>query len=875
LNFFNKIKTFCNRINPAYKYALWGILIVPLFGRVALHGSGVEDKLHRYIVPAMVGSIGGFLLGRSKDKLLRTLSEKSKYLNEKTENENKYKYLFDNSHDLIQAINPDGTIQYVNKSWQERLQYSDEEIKELNFFKIVHPDYRIVCQKTLDKLTYHQQIDPIEIKLMTKEGKATILEGVPDGIYKDGKLAGIRTIFRDITDKKREEALRESLFNIANAINTSDQTEFYQIIQSEISKLINTENIFIGIYDKHSDSIELPLMKDDKDNYDKVPAEGTISKLVIQHSKSMLLYEKDIDQLEKEGKIAMVGSPSKVWLGVPLRSEKETFGIVVVQNYNQENALNEDDLRLLDFVSHQIAISIQKKYAEEEIRKLSRSVEQSPASIILTDVNGNIEYVNPKFEEVTGYTAEEVKGKNPRILNSGNTEPAVFQELWQTITTGNKWQGEIQNRKKNNELFWEFVSISPVKDDKGIITHYLAIKEDITESKKLQSQIIQSQKMDSIGNLAGGIAHDFNNLLTAISGYAELALLKSNQNKPIEKELKAVLQSGERASNLTRQLLAFSRKQLIEPKILNLNDLIKELDKLLHRLISEEIVINLELDDSIPNIKADPGQIEQILMNLLINARDAIEMKTDYQTEKRITIETKIIYLDNSYVSKHSGSAEGNHVQIIVSDNGSGMSEEVKNRVFEPFYTTKAKGRGTGLGLATVYGIVKQNKGTIYIYSEEGSGTTFKINWPVYDDNSPVAQKNKMTQEFLRGNETILLVEDDTNVREFAYNSLKELGYNVISAENGVHGLQIVHEQNLYEKIDILVTDLIMPKMNGKQLAQKLKKIIPDILILYTSGYTDNYIVKNSMLEKGLNFLHKPYSIVDLSNKLREILNKD
>ncbi len=509
--------------------------------------------------------------------------------------------------------------------------------------------------------------------------------------------------------------------------------------------------------------------------------------------------------------------------------------------------------------------------AEDQLRKLSQSVEQSPVSVVITDVYGNIEYVNPKFSQVTGYSSDEAMGKNPRILKSGAMSGDNYKYLWETITAGREWQGEFQNKRKNGELYWENASISPIKSNSGEITHFIAVKEDITERKRLQQQLIQAQKMESIGNLAGGIAHDFNNLLTVINGHAEISLMKLEKDHPSHRDLISILHAGKRAENLTRQLLAFSRKQIYETKIINLNEVITGLDKLLRRLIGENIEIKINLMKDLPPVKADPGQIEQIMMNLAVNARDAINDLGESAKEKIISIETGIELIDEGTLKKYPEMSVEEKIFISIKDTGIGIPKDLKDKIFEPFFTTKEKGKGTGLGLSTVYGIVKQNQGYIYVISDEMSGTHFKIYWPVSKEKVNKEIKKYADQKNLEGTEHLLFVEDDDAIRNLVGSALRAKGYHVLEASNGREALEIFDKEN--HNINLVITDLIMPVMNGKELVNKILKQRQDISIIYTSGYTNDHIVSEGELKEGLIFVAKPYSISTLAEKIREILD--
>jgi PAS domain S-box-containing protein len=514
----------------------------------------------------------------------------------------------------------------------------------------------------------------------------------------------------------------------------------------------------------------------------------------------------------------------------------------------------------------------ERKQAEAERERLEMAVEQAAEIIFITDTHGTITYVNPAFETITGYTREEVMGKNPRLLKSGKQDTAFYKELWQTITSGRTWNSRFVNRKKDGTLYTEDATITPIRSISGDIVNYVAVKRDITDELKLEAQLQMAQKMEAIASLTGGIAHDFNNLLTVINGHAEIAIIKMQKQMPVKRDIQAILQAGKRAENLTRQLLAFSRKQIFKPRIVDINQVIANLEQMLHRLISEDIKLNVVFGEDTPSIKADPGQIEQILMNLLVNARDAVNDPNNTRREKTITIETATMRLDNAFVSEHPGSRTGMHVCLAVSDNGSGMDAETLEKIFEPFFTTKAKGKGTGLGMSTVYGIVKQNDGSIYVYSEPGRGATFKIYWPSTDEEKLPDILVEYHQEELMGDETVLLVEDEAAVRDLTRDTLKQLGYRVHEAENGKIALQLLHDTQL--KPHLLLTDLVMPEMDGKELSQHVKRMLPDTKILFASGYTDNTVLDSGELEAGFHFIQKPYSFQTLARKVRKILDR-
>jgi PAS domain S-box-containing protein len=504
--------------------------------------------------------------------------------------------------------------------------------------------------------------------------------------------------------------------------------------------------------------------------------------------------------------------------------------------------------------------------AETELRKLGVVLGRTPLSVVITDTEGCIEYVNPAFAQVSGYAAEEVLGRNPRILGSGDTPRDVFADLWRTILAGGVWHGELHNRRKSGESFLEEAWISPVIDEEGRTTHFVAIKQDVTERVGLEAQLRQAQKLEALGRLAGGIAHDFNNLLTVISGNGELLAGLLADDETARPLLADVRDAADRAATLTRQLLAFGRRQVLEPRVVDLNDVVRRAESILRRLIGEDIAMSSVLMPSAATVLVDPGQIEQVILNLAVNARDAMPRGG------RLTISTREIELDSGYQRGHPYSRIGRHIELAVADTGCGMSEEIRSRIFEPFFTTKEAGKGTGLGLAMVFGCVKQSGGHIEVESSDGQGSTFRIYLPgVSGPESPPSQDEATTPG--GGSETILLAEDEPAVRRIARIALERHGYRVIEAGDGRAALEAVERH--VGGIDLLVTDVVMPQLGGRELADRLRELCPGIGVLFLSGYIEDEIVREGITASGATFLQKPFSTLDLVRKVRALLNHD
>ena len=549
--------------------------------------------------------------------------------------------------------------------------------------------------------------------------------------------------------------------------------------------------------------------------------------------------------------------------------EKTVAEIIEADTWNCVARSQIDGATLIRTIHNTLALhSLQKERqaVEDSLRKLSQVVEQSPDTVVITDRNGTIEYVNPAFEKLTGYKHEEACGRTPRILKSGEQGPEIYQDLWSTILAGKIFRGILVNRKKNGDLYYVEASICPVRDGGGQITHFIANGRDLTDRLRLEAQLLQAQKMDAVGRLAGGVAHDFNNLLTIITSYSELALDEVPQKSSLENKIQEILLAARRAAELTRQLLAFSRKQPQALRVVELNRVIADIAKTLPRLIGEDIEFTFAPGEGINPVRVDPVQIEQILMNLAANARDAMP------EGGHLRVETSDVYLDSDYVqAKPAVIPLGRYALITVSDEGAGIPREILPHVFEPFYTTKPSGKGTGLGLATVYGIVKQNKGYIWVYSEPGSGTIFKVYLPCVAERSRTREARRDSAELARGTETLLLVEDEGAVRRASAEFLRQQGYTVIEAKDGLEALELARKHST--AIDLLVTDVVMPNMSGGELARELAQLRPDMKFLFVSGYAGKTVLDHKVVDLNTNFLQKPYTLKQFSLKIRSALN--
>ncbi len=501
---------------------------------------------------------------------------------------------------------------------------------------------------------------------------------------------------------------------------------------------------------------------------------------------------------------------------------------------------------------------------QRELSRLIMAVEQTAEAIVVTDAAGTIEYVNPSFERVTGYPAEEAVGRNPRILKSGKQDEAFYRTLWRTLLRGEVWKGRFVNRKRDGTLYDEEATISPVRNAAGKIVNFVAVKKDVTREVALEKQVRTAQRMESVGTLAGGIAHDFNNALTGVLGFGEMLRLRVADRPEALKDLDTIAQCAQQAAMLTRQLLTFARRQVIDPVNLDLNVVVREMEKLVRKAAGEHIEVETSLVPHLPASRLDRGQVEQVLMNLCLNARDAMP------TGGRLLIETADVTVGGEYLEAHPYVTPGRYVQLTVTDTGIGMDEETVGKAFEPFFTTKAAGKGTGLGLSSVYGIVKQGGGFIHVYSEPGKGSCFKVYFPAVEAPADAVSGGPAREPVRGGTETILVAEDEESLRKLAVRVLEGLGYTVLAARDGEEAVAIFREN---PGISLALLDVVMPGTGGKAAYDRMREENPRLKAIFMSGYSANAVHESFVLNPGVPFLTKPYTLPALGRKVREVLD--
>ena len=510
-----------------------------------------------------------------------------------------------------------------------------------------------------------------------------------------------------------------------------------------------------------------------------------------------------------------------------------------------------------------------RKQAEQAVRvseKYFRAlIENSQDIITVLDAEGNIRFESPSIERILEYKPEELIGKNVFDFIHSKDRKALLKVFQDGLQEAGKQQ-KVELRFKHSDGSWRYFdaigqNLLHIPAVQGMVIN----SRDVTKRKLIEEQFLQAQKMESIGRLAGGVAHDFNNVLSIILGYSELLIAKMADNDPHKEPIEAIHGAGERASTLTRQLLAFSRKQILEKKVVCINTIINDFLKILGKMLGEDVELKTCLEAEKGIIEADPGQIEQILMNLAVNARDAMP------DGGSIIIETDDVSFNKDYSEIHSGVHPGNYVMLAVTDTGTGMNDDVMEHIFDPFFTTKEKEKGTGLGLATVYGITKQHNGQVYAYSEKNKGTTFKIYLPAGRQKIESNVVHHKTALLKHGNETIMVVDDEPLVRHLVVDILTPLGYQCLEVSSGQEALEIF--KSYPETIHLLLTDVIMPGMSGRELAEKLCIRRSDLKVIFMSGYTENTIAPQGVLEQGINYISKPITPVTLTQKIRSVLN--
>jgi len=759
------------------------------------------------------------------------------------ESEDRYRDLVEHSGDLICTHDLEGRILSVNPWASKALGYAPDELLRMSFRDILAPNVRHEFGAYIDEIMKRGAAQGL-LSIQTRAGERRIWR-YNNTLRTDGvKEPIVRGMAHDVTESKRaEDEIRKNRNMLAHIIDSIPQAVFWK---DRDSVYLGCNKVFarragIGSPDEIAGKTDFDLswLREESEHYRADDRE------VMEFDRPKLHF------LEKQQK----PDGTQAWVEttkIPLKDQEgRVYGVLGVFEDITERRRTESALR----------------ESEDNLRLILESVGEAIYGI---DLEGRCTICNPSLLRLLGYRhAEDLLGKEMHaMIHHTRSDGTPCKEEDCRIIRSIRIREGIH---ADDEVFWradgtsfpvEYWSYPQMKGDEivGAVVAFV----DITERRSLEGQLRQSQKMEAVGSLAGGVAHDFNNLLTVILGYTEMLNLRFPPGDPSRRDIEEIHKAGKRAEGITRQLLAFSRKQILQPRVIGINSIVKEMDRMIRRLIGEDIDIVARLDDGLWDVMVDPGQVEQVVMNLAVNARDAMP------GGGKLTIETSNAVLSEEYSHSHVPVAPGPYAMLAISDTGVGMDEETSSKIFEPFFTTKEKGKGTGLGLSTVYGIVKQSGGYIWVYSEPGKGTTFKVYFPRTEDRKDAPGKTVSDAEDLRGEETVLLVEDDESIRKLAAAILGRYGYTVIPACDGVDALEVseAHEG----EIGLLLTDVIMPRMGGGELFNRLRRLRPDIKVLYVSGYTNNAIVHQGVLDPGIAFLQKPYTPVSLARKVKEVL---
>jgi two-component system, cell cycle sensor histidine kinase and response regulator CckA len=780
-----------------------------------------------------------------------------------------FEQLIENAPEAISIVDQEVRILRINGEFTRLFGFTAAEAagKRLDLL-IVPPDRYAETAWIAETIKTESKLS-LETRRQRKDGSLVEVLLSTSPVTLNGKRVGAYASYRDITDQKRAEELNAALYAIAaRSQSAEDLQQFFAAIHNIVGQLMNARNFYISLYDPQSELLSFPYFVDEQDPTPAPKPLGRgLTEYVLRSGEPLLATPAVFEELVRRGEVELIGAPSLDWLGVPLKSGTTCIGALVVQTYNENTRFGERDREILKFVSQQLAATIEHKRYEEALRRSearSRSLILSAAfGICRCTLGGRFLDVNPALITMLGHESVEdllqLDARRDVFVN-----PRDLDRLAEDCRRTGSLNGvEVQWKRKDDRVIIVRLSgcAAISADEPEQVLELIA--EDITDRRQLEEQLRQSQKMDAVGRLAGGVAHDFNNLLMVINGYTEVLLEQLEKGSAMHHKVQSIQQAADRAATLTRQLLAFSRKQLLELKVVDVNTVIGDMERLLRPLIGENIELVTRLSTETGHTRADAGQLEQVIMNLVVNAKDAMP------EGGKLTVQSSDVTVRHSF-SEHRFIQPGRYAVISVADTGHGMDKETQSRIFEPFFTTKEKGKGTGLGLSTVYGIVKQSNGYVFAQSELGAGTTFYVYLPRVEDSAEELSPAKSQPNEAGGCETVLLVEDEESVRELVRVTLASRGYNVLEAEDGESGLRIA--EAFKENIDILITDVMMPGMGGRDLAKKLLALRPGISVLYLSGYTEDAVVTPGALGPGAGFLQKPFTLQNLAKKVREVL---
>src|SRR5580698_6638944 len=777
--------------------------------------------------------------------------------------------IFQASPDGLSVADSNHIVLWANETFVRMFGYSQAEVIGQELESLVVPlERQPESRWASEALAKGDQIT-LETQRRKKDGNLLDVRLSCAPMRLDGKICGFYAGYHDISDRRRVEALSSALYRVAEKSSSAhDLQQFFAAVHSIVDELMYARNFYIAIYDPATELLSFPYFVDEQDTAPTPKKMGRgLTDHIIRTGEPLLATPEVLKAMEDRGTVARRGPHSLDWMGVPLKVNNHTFGVLAVQTYSKNIRYGERDKEILTFVARQVASAVEIKRNEQAMRRSEaryRSLVQSSVyGIYRSSLEGRFLDVNPALITMLGYgSAEEVLMLDPEKDVFVNSEEHTFL-IEEFRRTGRLDGIELKWKRKDGNSITVRISGRAVSSADEPVDVLEAIAEDVTDRRVLEDQFRQAQKMEAVGRLAGGVAHDFNNLLMVIGGYAEVLLAGLAPDHALREKAQAIQQAADRATTLTRQLLAFSRKQLLELKVVDVNAIVQDMERLLRPLIGEDVALSTSLATEAVHTRADSGQLEQVLMNLVVNAKDAM------LSGGKLMIQTQSIVVDENHRRGQTFIRPGQYVMLSVSDTGMGMDRETQSRIFEPFFTTKEKGKGTGLGLSTVYGIVKQSGGYVMVQSEQGRGTSFHIYLPRVEGTAE-KHTTPAPDPALGGTETVLLVEDEESVRQLVRDTLAAKGYQVLEADSGEAGLA---EAARYKgTISLVITDVVMPGMSGRELVKHLAQSRPETKVLYLSGYTEDAIISDGSIESGTAFLQKPFSLQSLSRKVREVL---
>lgn len=755
-----------------------------------------------------------------------------------------------NVSDLIAILDTDGKRLYNSDSY-EKILGDPKKLRGTDSFKEIHPDDREKIIKIFQETVKSGIGQRGEYRFIAEDGSTRYIES-QGNVIKDtkGKVKNVIVISRDVTEREEfelalhdsEERLKSILKSIPDIIYRLDPQGRITFISDAIQRYGYKSSQLLGM-----NMLDLVHPSDkEKANY-------------------RINERRTGDRRTKSFELRFLTTQGKA---VYFEDRLESIQMEPVFLLEAEGLYDTEHPLEKSFMGTQgIARDItEHKKTEDENVMLAQALKCISECVSVTDLYNNIIFINDAFLKTYGFERHELIGKSISVVRGGKTSKAELKVIYSKTLAGS-FKGEIQNIKKDGTEFPIHLSSSVINDQNGIPIALIGVATDISDRKRLETQLQQSQKLEAIGKLAGGVAHDFNNLLTVIQGYSELVLSNIHIKDPIVEKIKQISEAASRAESLTKQLLAFSRKQIMQPKVIDLNSLINDMQDMLQRLIGADIEFVIQLSENLGQIKADPGQVEQVIMNLVVNARDAM------QQGGQLMIDTENVIINERFIHLYPGAQKGDYVHLKIRDTGLGMDKETQAHIFEPFFTTKEEGAGTGLGLSTVYGIIKQSGGYIYVSSERKKGTTFNLLFPRVHEPLDSEEKSIIPDSQLAGEETVLVVEDQHEVRQLIIETLKMYGYNVLDSPNG--GKALVLCQRYKSKIDLIISDIVMPQMSGKELIDKLLLSHPNMKVVFISGYSENSFSKKNSLDLGMIFIQKPFTPLDLLRKIRQLLDSE